>query len=131
MGTDAPALDAAERSAKANLWYDMVSEWISRVDPSRNDPSQTAERRGERESESAELAAQVQNLKKALQTNRRIGAAVGILMSSAKLSEESAFDLLRHVSSQTGRKIRDIADEVVLTGALPQHSGAAADEPRV
>lgn len=67
----------------------------------------------------AQLRDQVDNLQAALLTARRIGAAVGILMFSCKITEAEAFTLLRHVSAHTHRKLRDIADEVVNTGRLP------------
>lgn len=49
---------------------------------------------------------------------RRIGMAMGILMSAYKLSETEAFDLLVVVSQHHNRKLRDIADDVVFTGSL-------------
>lgn len=62
--------------------------------------------------------AEIANLQDALVTARRIGAAMGILMSSRKLSQEAAFDLLRQHSQHHHRKLRDIADEVLYTGTL-------------
>ena len=61
---------------------------------------------------------QVENLEIALGSSRRIGLAMGILMASYKLSENEAFDLLVVVSQHHNRKVRDIADDVVLTGSL-------------
>jgi hypothetical protein len=59
------------------------------------------------------------NLQIALTSNRRIGTAVGILMAHRRITDAAAFDLLRVTSQRTHRKLRDIADDVVLTGALP------------
>ena len=59
------------------------------------------------------------NLEAALSSNRRIGTAVGVLMASRKVDSESAFELLSTVSQLLHRKLRDVADEVVATGALP------------
>ncbi|HZZ97211.1 MAG TPA: ANTAR domain-containing protein [Jatrophihabitantaceae bacterium] len=59
------------------------------------------------------------NLQIALASNRRIGTAVGILMARHRITDDTAFDLLRVTSQRTHRKLRDIADDVVLTGALP------------
>jgi hypothetical protein len=64
------------------------------------------------------LRAKVENLERALVTARRIGMALGILMARYGLTEERAFDALRLASHRTQRKIRDIADDVVLTGDL-------------
>lgn len=62
------------------------------------------------------------NLKKALGSNRVIGTAVGILMTSDKITAEEAFGRLRATSQHSNRKLRDVADEVVFTGALPSRS---------
>lgn len=62
---------------------------------------------------------QIENLQVALTTARRIGTAVGILMAESKISTDAAFELLRMASQNTHRKLRDVADEVVETGALP------------
>jgi GAF domain-containing protein len=55
----------------------------------------------------------------ALQTNRVIAEAVGILMSAYKINEEQAFNLLRLASQHSNRKLRDIAADVTHTGTLP------------
>ena len=55
----------------------------------------------------------------ALQTNRIIAEALGILMSTYKINEQQAFDLLRLVSQHTNRKLRDVAADVTHTGTLP------------
>ena len=60
------------------------------------------------------------NLKLALTSNRQIGAAIGILMAVHKLTSEGAFALLREVSNKRNRSLRDVADQVVLTGSLDQ-----------
>ncbi|HEY0165540.1 MAG TPA: ATP-binding protein [Jatrophihabitans sp.] len=61
----------------------------------------------------------VANLERALFSNRQIGAAIGILMARLKLTDEQAFDLLRTTSQSRHRKLRDIAEEVTMTGELP------------
>lgn len=58
------------------------------------------------------------NLVGALETNRNIGKAIGILMASHKVPEEQAFGLIRDVSQHTHRKIRDIAERIAETGTL-------------
>jgi DNA-binding response OmpR family regulator len=60
------------------------------------------------------------NLEVAVATNRRIGMAVGVLMAREKVTSETAFQRLRQQSNRTNRKLRDVADEVVLTGDLPE-----------
>jgi hypothetical protein len=70
------------------------------------------------------VAAQVnrdksENLQRALQTNRDIGVAVGVLMTRHLLTQDQAFDLLRVASQNLNRKLLDVAVEVGDTGALP------------
>jgi hypothetical protein len=58
------------------------------------------------------------HLQVALVTNREIGQAIGILMSTYKLTSEQGFDLLRMTSQHTHRKLREVAAEVCETGML-------------
>ncbi len=58
-------------------------------------------------------------LKTALTTSRGIGRGVGVLMSSHRVTSDRAFDLLRAYSNDTNRKIRDVAEDVLLTGQIP------------
>jgi GAF domain-containing protein len=60
----------------------------------------------------------VANLQRALTSNRRIGMAMGVLMSSHKLTEDDAFSLLRIASQHSNRKLIDVADDVIATGHL-------------
>ena len=62
---------------------------------------------------------EIDQLKTALDTNRTIGAACGILMARLQLSQQEAFDRLRVASQSGGRKLVAVAAEVLFTGALP------------
>lgn len=62
--------------------------------------------------------AKIANMEAALATCRRIGIALGIIMAGQKITEQQAFDLLRVASQHTHRKLREVADDVVLTGTL-------------
>jgi hypothetical protein len=76
-----------------------------------------------------ELAAaqqEIAGLRAAITSNREIGIAVGILMSQRKITKEQAFDLLRVASQQSNRKLRDLADDVVFTGTMPDGSSRVA-----
>jgi GAF domain-containing protein len=53
------------------------------------------------------------HLQEALESRDIIGQAKGILMASQNLSANEAFDILRRASQSSGRKLRDIAAEVV------------------
>jgi transcriptional regulator with GAF, ATPase, and Fis domain len=66
----------------------------------------------------------IDNLAHALQTSRRIGAAIGVLMAMHKTTYDQAFDLLKIASQHTHRKLVDIAEDVLETGqiALPRVS---------
>jgi transcriptional regulator with GAF, ATPase, and Fis domain len=48
-----------------------------------------------------------------------IGQAKGILMERLRVDAEEAFALLAATSQRTHRKLRDVADELCLTGRLP------------
>lgn len=62
------------------------------------------------------------NLEHALNTSRQIGAAIGILMNTHKITYEQAFGLLRASSQHLHRKLNDIADDVNQTGTLPEQT---------
>ncbi|MDT0260630.1 ANTAR domain-containing protein [Jatrophihabitans lederbergiae] len=60
----------------------------------------------------------VENLQIALRSNRDIGTAMGILMSVHLITQDEAFDVLRRASQHGHRKLRDVAADVIFTGAL-------------
>jgi hypothetical protein len=72
----------------------------------------------------AALRLERDNLRVALETNRSISAAVGVLMALQQLAYEEAFDLLVSTSQNSNRKLRDVAEDVVRTGALPGVDGS-------
>ena len=55
----------------------------------------------------------------ALDTNRRIGAALGILMARHRLTHEQAFLRLRQASQNSNRKLRDLAEDILETDEAP------------
>lgn len=59
------------------------------------------------------------NLMTALESSRQIGMAMGILMSSKLLTADQAFNQLRMASQHLHRRVRDVAEEVMVTGVLP------------
>jgi ANTAR domain len=61
----------------------------------------------------------VEHLQAALLTNRRIATAIGIVMARRAVDHEEAFRILRDLSQRLHVKLRDIADDVVYTGAIP------------
>ena len=76
----------------------------------------------------AEADARAAHLRVALESNRTIGTAIGIVMAREQLTEKLAFARLRQVSNELNRRIVDIADHVVHTGALPSpHQAPTSD----
>lgn len=63
-----------------------------------------------------------ENLMQALTSSRQISTAVGIIMSTQRVQSAEAFELLRRASMDLNRKLRDVAEEVNLTGTLPSRS---------
>lgn len=70
---------------------------------------------------SAALAAAIakEGAAAALESRDRIGQAKGILMERHRLDASEAFDALRRSSQERNMKLRDVADHVARTGALP------------
>ncbi len=62
----------------------------------------------------------VMRLERALESNREIGVAMGILMAQRRWTQTEAFDRLVHASQNLNRRLRDIAAEVTLTRMLPR-----------
>ncbi|MEO9152784.1 MAG: ANTAR domain-containing protein, partial [Lapillicoccus sp.] len=61
------------------------------------------------------LDREVTTLRTAVRTNRRIGIAIGIVMSRFRVSDSAAFATLRRVSMDDNRKLRDVAEDVIST----------------
>jgi len=59
------------------------------------------------------------NLERALAGGRRIGTAIGVLMASRRFTEEQAFEAMKRVSQHSNRKLRELADDIVAIGELP------------
>jgi GAF domain-containing protein len=60
------------------------------------------------------------NLNNALATRELIGQAQGILMERERISSDQSFDILRRASQHLNRKLRDVAQDLVDTGARPE-----------
>jgi GAF domain-containing protein len=63
------------------------------------------------------------NLQAALESRAVIDQAKGILMERHKLTADQAFQVLARTSMQHNRKLRVVAEELVLTGELPSPLG--------
>ncbi|MEO9239828.1 MAG: ANTAR domain-containing protein [Jatrophihabitantaceae bacterium] len=91
----------------------------------------------EQERSSADLSQAHQradNLETALVSSRTIGMAMGIAMERHRMSSDQAFNLLRRLSQRRHRKLREIADEVIMTGEVelpePEPEPEPESEPR-
>ena len=62
---------------------------------------------------------EVEQLRAALVSNRRISMAMGILMRDRNVDEDQAFAYLRRVSQHSNRKLREIAEDVIEYRRLP------------
>jgi hypothetical protein len=71
---------------------------------------------------------EVAELQQALVSNRIIGTAIGILMAHHRVTQQQAFDQLRQHSQQSGRKLQDVAADVISTGTMPEPSAAASPQ---
>ena len=60
-----------------------------------------------------------EHLAAALETRTVIGQATGMVMERYGLDEQTAFNVLRRLSSQDNRKLRDLAEQVVADRGLP------------
>jgi GAF domain-containing protein len=58
------------------------------------------------------------HLRTAMMSRAVIEQAKGILMERHKIKEDEAYTILTHASQRTNTKLRDVADELVRTGAL-------------
>ena len=64
--------------------------------------------------------ARAENLSHAVQSNRRIGMAIGVVMTTDHVDEDEAFRRIAKVSQNTNRKVAEIAQDVLRQGRLPR-----------
>lgn len=58
-------------------------------------------------------------LEATIHTRDVIGQAKGIIMSHHHLTADAAFELLRKISQQMNRPLREVADDIATTGEIP------------
>jgi ANTAR domain len=58
----------------------------------------------------------INELRDALIMARRIGAGIGIIMGARRISEDEAFAVLVKASQHSNRKLRQVADELCVSG---------------
>jgi AmiR/NasT family two-component response regulator len=69
---------------------------------------------------------EVDNLRVALESNRRIGMAIGILVARRGLTEQKALDLLKVASQRLNRRVRDLAEEIIHVGDISSSPQSAS-----
>lgn len=67
----------------------------------------------------AALLVQIDNLRLALDSNRTIGAAVGVLMARDGVTYADGLSRLKTASQDANRRLHDVASDVLCTGRLP------------
>ena len=70
----------------------------------------------------SEAATKLHHLEQALESHRLIGQAVGILVERHRILPAHAFDRLKAASQTRNQKLRDIAVQVIDTGAEPDQT---------
>jgi hypothetical protein len=90
---------------------------------------------GKEADEVARLAATVTQLEHALATRVRVEQAIGVLAERHRLRPREAFDLLRGAARSQGRRVTEIAQDVVASAAnpllrLPAELARKLPEPR-
>jgi hypothetical protein len=68
----------------------------------------------------SDARAQAEGLQIALESRDVIGQAKGILMAREQITADEAFEILRTTSQHLNVKLREIAERVAETGALPE-----------
>lgn len=71
----------------------------------------------------------VVHLEHATTSNRRIGVALGVLVAHHRTTTEQAFETLAEASQALNVKLVDLADEVILTGTIPDHDNPGLTLP--
>jgi hypothetical protein len=72
----------------------------------------------------SEANSRATQLTDAIESRDVIGQAKGILMERQRLTAAQAFDVLRAASQRLNRKLRDVADELAMSGELAARSSS-------
>ena len=94
-----------------------------------------ARNHGKQADEAARLAVTVTQLEHALASRVRVEQAIGVLAERHRLRPREAFDLLRGAARSQGRRVTEIAQDVVASAAnpllrLPEELARTLPEPR-
>jgi ANTAR domain len=110
-----------ERAAdltSAMVLADLLAADLGAPSPPRSSPAGPAGPAAE-ESEAARLAVTVAQLEHALAARVRVEQAIGVLAERHRIKPRQAFEQLRTAARNRGRKVIDIASDVVASASNP------------
>ncbi len=111
--------EALYRAQMAELWREKALAEIEAhngVEPPLGSPEELA-------AEVRRLKLEIANLRLAVESNRRIAMAIGIVMCRYDMTSQNAFAALRRASQNAHRKLHDIAESVIHLRGLPGPAG--------
>jgi hypothetical protein len=121
--------DASQGDAAPRPTIGRPNVSATEIAPAIMDPEKEAD-------EAARLAVTVTQLEHALSSRVRVEQAIGVLAERHKVRPRDAFDLLRRAARSRGRRVTEIAQDVVASTAnpllrLPEELARKLPEPHV
>ena len=124
-GGERPAVLVGEPVLDATGGVDALEGVLVEVPPEPRPPASPAAAADGGEDRVTTLETEVTQLRTAMSSRAAIEQAKGILMLLTSCGEQVAFDLLAHISSNSHRKVRDVAVAIVESAA--GHAGLPED----
>ena len=124
-GVERPALLVGEPVVDPAGGVDALEGVLVEVPPERRPPAPRPGAAGTEDDRVQALETEVAQLRTAMSSRAAIEQAKGILMLLTSCGEQVAFDLLAHISSNSHRKVRDVAVAIVESAA--GHAGLPED----
>ena len=124
-GVERPALLVGEPVVDPAGAVDALEGVLVEVPPEPRPPASRPGAPGTEDDRVHALETEVAQLRTAMSSRAAIEQAKGILMLLTSCSEQVAFDLLAHISSNSHRKVRDVAVAIVESAA--GHAGLPED----
>ena len=124
-GVERPALLVGEPVVDPAGAVDALEGVLVEVPPEPRPPASRPGAAGTEDDRVQALETEVAQLRTAMSSRAAIEQAKGILMLLTSCGEQVAFDLLAHISSNSHRKVRDVAVAIVESAA--GHAGLPED----
>jgi hypothetical protein len=124
-GVERPALLVGEPVVDPAGAVDALEGVLVEVPPEPRPPGSRPGAAGTEDDRVQALETEVAQLRTAMSSRAAIEQAKGILMLLTSCGEQVAFDLLAHISSNSHRKVRDVAVAIVESAA--GHAGLPED----